>query len=142
MPVSKNRRKKEKKKKKKAKKTNTASNSVLHQDINEDITLDLGNNSQNFDNTLQDEENKDSSNLTFNSSSASVKKHRERLKKLGFKQISIYLAPDIYEKLKYLKLHTNKSYADLISYWVEKEYNSFRKRRDIPIVPYEELLKG
>ena len=142
MPVSKNRRKKEKKKKKKAKKTNTASNSVLHQDINEDITLDLGNNSQNFDNTLQDEENKDSSNLTFSSSNASVKKHRERLKKLGFKQISIYLAPDIYEKLKYLKLHTNKSYADLISYWVEKEYNSFRKRRDIPIVSYDELLKG
>jgi len=140
MPVSKNRRKKEKKKKKKAKKTNTASNSVLHQDINEDITLDLEN--QSFDNTLQDEENKDSSNLTFSSSSASVKKHRERLKKLGFRQISIYLAPDIYEKLKYLKLHTNKSYADLISYWVEKEYNSFRKRRDIPIVPYDELLKG
>ena len=147
MPVSKNKRKKEREKKQKAKNrakkrnANVTNNSTSHKDINEVVTSSLENISQNFDETLQDETNKNNPNSTLNSSnSASVKKHRERLKKLGFKQVSIYLAPDIYEKLKYLKLHTNKSYADIISYWVEKEYSSFKKRRDIPIIPYEELL--
>ena len=139
MPVSKNKRKKEKKTRVKKRNVNAIKNLISHQDIKEILTSDLENISQKCDDTLQDETNE--SNLTLNSStSASVKKHRERLKKLGFKQISIYLSPDTYEKLKYLKLHTNKSYADIISYWVEKEYISFKKRRDIPIIPYEELL--
>jgi len=64
-------------------------------------------------------------------STINVRNYRERLKALGFKQVSIYLPPSTYEKLKFLRLHTNKSYADIIERLIEEEYKSFKKRKDI-----------
>jgi len=63
-----------------------------------------------------------------------VKKHREKLKKLGFKQVSVYLPPDVYKKLKFLKLHTNKSYADILERLINEEFEKFRDRGDINII--------
>ncbi|MEO1927124.1 MAG: hypothetical protein ABGX26_00365 [Nautiliaceae bacterium] len=73
----------------------------------------------------------DSSNRKNTCSAENVRKHRKRLKALGFKQIAIYLPPNAYKKLKFLRLHTNKSYADIIEKLIEEEYESFTKREDI-----------
>ena len=85
------------------------------------------------------ENNNNSTDISSDLLSANVKRHREKLKKLGFKQVSVYLAPDIYKKLKFLKIHRNKSYANLISDLIAKEYESFKKRRDIPLVDIDEF---
>ena len=52
------------------------------------------------------------------SSLVRVKKHRENIKAKGYKNISLQLPPDIYQKLKSLKLKNNMTYSDLISFLI------------------------
>jgi predicted DNA-binding protein len=82
-------------------------------------------------NSIQDDELHSEKSVT---SAINVKNYRERLKALGFKQVSIYLPPSTYEKLKFLRLHMNKSYADIIEKLIEEEYKSFRKRKDVNFI--------
>ncbi len=63
-----------------------------------------------------------------------VKKHREKLKQLGFKQVSIYLPPEVYKKLKFLKLHTNKSYADILERLINEEFERFKNKSNVNII--------
>jgi len=50
-----------------------------------------------------------------------VKKHRENIKAKGYKNISLQLPPDIYQKLKSLKLKNNMTYSELIDFLISKE---------------------
>jgi len=47
-----------------------------------------------------------------------VKKHRENIKAKGYKNISLQLPPDVYQKLKSLKIKNNMTYSDLISFLI------------------------
>jgi len=57
-----------------------------------------------------------------------VKKHREKLKSKGFKQISFFISSSSYSHLQYLKSLKNKSYADIIESLIAKEYYRLIRR--------------
>jgi hypothetical protein len=66
--------------------------------------------------TLQQEKN-----TLPKSSLIRVKKHRDNIKAKGYKNISLQLSPDIYQKLKSLKLKNNMTYSELIDFLISKE---------------------
>ncbi len=50
------------------------------------------------------------------SSNQRVKQYRKKLKDKGYKNISIFLSPADYKKLKTLRISENKPYSQIISY--------------------------
>ena len=54
------------------------------------------------------------------SSLSRVKKHREDLKAKGYKNLSLLLPPDDYQKLKKMKLLKKMTYSELISFLINQ----------------------
>jgi len=54
------------------------------------------------------------------SSNLRVKKHRENIKAKGYKNLSLLLPPDDYQKLKKMKLSKKMTYSELISFLINQ----------------------
>ena len=54
------------------------------------------------------------------SSNLRVKKHRESIKAKGYKNLSLLLPPDDYQKLKKMKLSKKMTYSELISFLINQ----------------------
>ena len=63
--------------------------------------------------TVISDQQKSSSNLR-------VKKYRESIKAKGYKNLSLLLPPDDYQKLKKMKLSKNMTYSELISFLINQ----------------------
>jgi len=61
-----------------------------------------------------------SSPVEKSSSNLRVKKHRENVKAKGYKNLSLLLPPDDYQKLKKMKLSKKMTYSELISFLVNQ----------------------
>jgi len=72
---------------------------------------------KNFDISLPDEISKKEA--VKNSSTSRVKKHREINKLKGFKNLSLLLPPDEYQKLRELKIKKQMTYSELIIFLLE-----------------------
>jgi len=60
-------------------------------------------------------------NINKKSSASRVKKYRDITKAKGYKNLSLLLPPDTYQKLKDLKLKNNMTYAELITFLVSNQ---------------------
>ena len=57
-------------------------------------------------------------NMLLNSSNLRVKKHREKIKSKGYKNLSVQLPPGEYQKLKDLKIKKQMTYQELIIFLI------------------------
>jgi|Deesub1362A_J573_1020465.scaffolds.fasta_scaffold29361_2 hypothetical protein len=72
-----------------------------------------------IDVTVQDKKN-----ILSKSSNSRVKKYREDIRSKGYKNLSLQLSPDDFQKLKHLKIKNQMTYAELIIFLVDNYSNT------------------